>query len=264
MEEHVNGENMDNLKDIAAIVTGGGSGMGAATARVLAAAGAKVALWDINEGAVKDIAAEVSGLAVACDVVDEKSVEKALAKSSQAHGAARIVVNCAGILIGRKILGKDGPADLDHFHKTIHVNLLGTYNVMRLAAADMASQKALTDDGERGVIINAASIAAFEGQMGQVAYSASKGGIVGMTLPAARDLARSGIRVMAIAPGAVETPMMAGVRDDIREAIEDNVPFPSRMGKPEEFAGLVLHIVQNSYLNGSVIRLDGGARLAGK
>ncbi|MCB9991174.1 MAG: SDR family oxidoreductase [Rhodospirillales bacterium] len=253
---------MKSLKDIAVIVTGGASGMGAATAQALAEAGAKVALWDINEDAVKELAGEIGGLAVACDVTDEKSVEKALAKSSQAHGTARMLVNCAGILIGQKVVGKDGPADLAHFQKTINVNLIGTYNTMRLAAADMALQEPLSDDGERGVIINAASIAAFEGQIGQVAYSASKGAIVAMTLPAARDLSRNGIRVMAIAPGAVETPMMAGVRDDIREAIEKNVPFPSRMGKPEEFAGLVLEIVRNSYLNGSVIRLDGGARLA--
>ncbi|PJB70049.1 MAG: 3-hydroxyacyl-CoA dehydrogenase [Alphaproteobacteria bacterium CG_4_9_14_3_um_filter_47_13] len=255
---------MDHLKNIAAIVTGGGSGMGAAAARMLAEAGAKVALWDINGDAVKSTAQEIGGLAVSCDVADEKSVEQALAASRQAHGAARILVNCAGILIGRKIVGKEGAADLDHFHKTLHVNVLGTYNTMRLVAADMAMQEPLTDDGERGVIINTASIAAFEGQMGQVAYSASKGAIVAMTLPAARDLARNGIRVMAIAPGAIETPMMEGVRDDIREAIELNVPFPPRMGKPEEFAKLVLHIVENSYLNGSVIRLDGGARLAGK
>lgn len=249
---------MKHLKDIPVIVTGAGSGMGAATARALAGAGAKVALWDMNLGAAQGISGEIGGLAVSCDVTDEASVKAALAQS----GPARVLVNCAGILIGRKIVGKDGPADLEHFHKTIHVNVLGTYNTMRLVAAQMAGLDPVTDDGERGVIINAASIAAFEGQMGQVAYSASKGAIVAMTLPAARDLARSGIRVMAIAPGAVETPMMAGVRDDIREAIEQNVPFPPRMAKPEEFAQLALHIVYNGYLNGTVIRLDGGARLA--
>lgn len=251
---------MESLKDIIAIVTGGGSGMGAATAAVLAKAGAKVALWDINEDAVQGVADALGGIAVACDVTDEESVKAALEKS----GPARVLVNCAGILIGQKVVGKEGPADLAHFQKTINVNLVGTYNTMRLAAGEMAKMDPINNDSERGVIVNAASIAAFEGQMGQVAYSASKGGIVGMTLPAARDLARNGIRVVAIAPGAVETPMMEGVRDDIREAIENNVPFPSRMAKPEEFGKLVLHIVENGYLNGTVVRLDGGARLAGK
>lgn len=254
---------MHDLKDVAAIITGGGSGIGAETARVLAAgAGCKVALWDMNLEGAQKVAGEIGGLAVQCDVTSEDSVKAALEQSVAAHGGPRLLVNCAGILIGKKIVGKEGPADLDHFQKTIMVNLLGTFNTMRLVAAAMADLDPVTEDGERGVIVNAASIAAYEGQMGQTAYSASKGGIVGMTLPAARDLARNGIRVMAIAPGAVETPMMAGVRDDIREAIEKNVPFPSRMAKPEEFGSLVMHIAQNSYLNGSVIRLDGGARLA--
>ncbi len=255
---------MNNLNDVAAIVTGAGSGMGAATARVLAAAGAKVALWDMNMEAASAVAEEIGGLAVECDVSSEDSVKAALEKSAKAHGVARIVVNCAGILIGQKVVGKDGPADLAHFQKVINVNLIGTYNTMRLAAGEMAKLEPVTDDGERGVIVNAASIAAFEGQIGQAAYAASKGAIVAMSLPAARDLSRNGIRVVAIAPGAVETPMMEGVRDDIRESIENNVPFPSRMAKPEEFGKLVLHIAENGYLNGSVIRLDGGARLAAK
>jgi len=255
---------MDNLKDIAAIVTGGGSGMGAAVARALAAAGAKVALWDIKEDAVRDVAAEIGGLAVGCDVTDPKSVEKALAKSNQAHGAVRVLVNCAGILIGARVVGREGPADLEHFQKVINVNLIGTFNVLRLAAADMSTQKPLTESGERGVIINTASIAAYEGQIGQAAYSASKGGVVAMTLPIARELGKLGIRIMTIAPGAVATPMMAGVKDEYREAIEAGIPFPSRMAKPEEFAKLVLHIIENEYLNGETIRLDGAARLAAK
>jgi len=248
-----------NIKGQEAIITGGGSGMGAATARALAKAGCHVTLWDRDIDAAHAIADETGGAAVECDVVDEASIKAALEK---VH-APRILVNCAGILIGQKLVGKDGPADLDHFHKTIHVNLLGTYNTMRLVAAKMAALEPL-DDGERGVIINAASIAAFEGQIGQVAYSASKGGVVAMTLPAARDLARSGIRVMAIAPGAVETPMIGGLRDDIREALEQKIPFPSRFARPDEFAKLVLHIADNDMLNGSVIRLDGAARLEPK
>lgn len=249
-------------KKTVAIVTGGGSGIGAETARYLASQGVKVALWDMNLDGAQSVAEEIKGLAVETDVTREDSVMASLDKTVEKLGVPRILMNCAGVLFGKKILGKDGVADLGHFEKTVGVNLIGTYNVMRLVADKMAAADPVTDDGERGVIINAASIAAYEGQMGQVAYSASKGGIVGMTLPAARDLARNGIRVMAIAPGAVETPMMSGVRDDIREAIESNVPFPSRMADPEEFAKLALHIVENSYLNGSVIRLDGGARLA--
>jgi NAD(P)-dependent dehydrogenase (short-subunit alcohol dehydrogenase family) len=250
------------IKGQVAIVTGGGSGMGAAAARALAKAGCRVALWDLNAEAAQEVAAETGGIAVSCDVASEESVAAALQETQGKLGPARILVNCAGILIGRRIVGREGPADLEHFHKTIHVNLLGTFNTMRLAAAAMAALDPLDEDGSRGVIINTASIAAFEGQMGQVAYSASKGGVVGMTLPAARDLAKLGIRVMAVAPGAVETPMIGGVRDDIRKSIEEAIPFPSRMARPEEFARLILHIIDNNMLNGSVIRLDGAARLA--
>lgn len=255
---------MNNLEGIAAIVTGGGSGMGAAAARALAAAGAKVSLWDMNEDAVRGVAAEIGGLAVACDVTDAQSVERALVKSKEANGPVRVLVNCAGILIGSRVVGRDGPADLAHFQKVINVNLIGTFNVLRLAAAEMSALAPLTESGERGVIINTASIAAFEGQIGQAAYSASKGGVVAMTLPIARELGKLGVRVMTIAPGAVATPMMAGVKDEYREAIEAGIPFPSRMAKPEEFAKLVLHIVDNEYLNGETIRLDGAARLAAK
>lgn len=248
------------IKGLTAIVTGGGSGMGAETARALVAAGAKVILWDMNLSAAEKVAQDIGGWAVQCDVTSEDSVKAALEKS----GAARILVNCAGILLGKRIVGRDGPADLDHFMKVINVNLVGTYNTMRLVAAQMATQDPLGDDLERGVIINTASIAAYEGQIGQVAYSASKGGIVAMTLPAARDLGKLGIRVMAIAPGAVQTPMIGTISDELQESIANNIPFPSRMAKPEEFSKLVLHIIDNAYLNGSVIRLDGASRLAAK
>lgn len=253
-----------DIKGVSAAVTGGGSGMGAAVARMLAAQGAKVALWDMNEQAAAAVAAEIGGIAVACDVVGEDSVAQALEKTAAAHGVPRVLVNCAGVLIPRKLVGRDGPADLAHFHKTIHVNLLGTYNTMCLAAAAMGGLAPVNDDGARGVIVNTASIAAFEGQMGQVAYSASKGGVVAMTLPAARDLARSGIRVMAVAPGAVQTPMIGTISDELQKSIESGIPFPSRFAKPEEFAKLVLHIIDNDMLNGEVIRLDGAARLAAK
>ncbi len=253
-----------NVKGLSAIITGGGSGMGAATAKKLAAAGARVALWDMNETAAASVARDVKGLAVACDVTSEESVRAALKKSMDAHGEPRIVVNCAGILIPRRLVGREGPADLDHFQKTLLVNLVGTYNVMRLTAAAMMALESLDADGARGVIINTASIAAYEGQIGQVAYSASKGGVIAMTLPAARELGKHGIRVMAIAPGGVDTPMVSAVSDEVRQSIESTIPFPHRLGKPEEFARLALHIVENDLLNGTVIRLDGGTRLTAK
>jgi NAD(P)-dependent dehydrogenase (short-subunit alcohol dehydrogenase family) len=249
-----------DIKGQAAIITGGGSGMGAATARALTKAGCKVALWDRNEEAAQAIAQETGGIAVACDVTNEDSVKAALEKS----GPARILVNCAGILIGKRIVGKEGPADLDHFQKVIGVNLIGSFNTMRLVANGMSKLDPVDADGTRGVIINTASIAAWEGQIGQAAYSASKGGIVAMTLPAARELAKLGIRVMAIAPGAVATPMIGGVTEELQKSLEAGIPFPSRMAKPEEFAKLALHIIDNDMLNGEVIRLDGAARLAPK
>lgn len=248
------------IKGTTVIITGGGSGMGAETARAFAAAGAKVVLWDMNLAAAEAVAKEIGGVAVQCDVTSEDGVKAALAKSS----GVRVLVNCAGILMGKRIVGKEGPADLEHFLKVINVNLTGAYNTMRLVAAEIAKLDPVNDDGARGVIINAASIAAFEGQIGQVAYSASKGGIVGMTLPAARDLGKLGIRVMAIAPGAVQTPMISTVSQELQDSIAANIPHPSRMAKPDEFAKLALHIVDNDYLNGTVIRLDGAARLAAK
>lgn len=252
------------FENIPAIITGGGSGMGAASARALAAKGCKVAIWDMNKEAAQAVADEIGGLAISCDVTDPASVEAALKAGADAHGTARIVVNCAGILIGRRVVGREGPADLDHFQKVINVNLVGTFNVMRLTAAAMTEAEPLDADGSRGVIINTASIAAFEGQIGQAAYSASKGGIVSMTLPIARELGKFGIRVMAIAPGAVATPMIGQVPDDIRTSIESGIPFPSRFARPEEFAKLVTHIIDNDMLNGDVIRLDGASRLAAK
>lgn len=255
---------MKNLKEVVAIITGGASGMGAACARALADQGAKVALWDMNDEGARHLAEELGGAAFQVDVTSAESVEQALKDTQGALETPRILVNCAGILIGARLVGREGPADLDHFMKTLEVNLGGTFNTMRVCAHAMSALEPLTGDGERGVIINAASIAAFEGQIGQAAYSASKGGIVSMTIPAARELSKFGIRVMAIAPGAVETPMMAGVKDEYREAIEKAVPFPSRMARPEEFADLALHIIQNGYLNGDVIRLDGASRLAAK
>lgn len=249
-----------NIKDQTIIITGGGSGMGAETARYLAKAGARVVLWDMNLAAAQGVAKETGGIALSCDVTSEDSIRSALAKSGQ----PRVLINCAGILLGKRIVGRDGPADLEHFMKVMNVNLVGTYNAMRLVAGVMSTLDPIGDDGERGVIINTASIAAWEGQVGQVAYSASKGGIVAMTLPAARDLGKQGIRVMAIAPGAVQTPMIAGTTQDIQDSLAANIPFPSRMAKPVEFAKLALHIIDNAYLNGTVIRLDGAARLAAK
>lgn len=248
----------------AAIVTGGASGMGAATARLLAQKGAKVALFDMNRDAAEKLAKEIGGLAVACDVTDSKSLETALEAVRTTHGPARIAVHCAGILIGKRVLGKEGPADLEHFQKVVNVNLVGAFNVLRLAAAGMSALEPVTASGERGIIINAASIAAFEGQIGQAAYAASKGGVVAMTLPAARELARFGIRVMAIAPGAVATPMIGEISKELQDSIAASIPFPARFAEPEEFASLAAHIVENEMLNGTVIRLDGAARLAPK
>lgn len=248
------------IKGTTAIITGGGSGMGAETALWFANAGARVVIWDRNLDAANQVAKDVEGVAVQCDVTDEESVKAAVAKSS----GARVLVNCAGILLGKRIVGKEGPADLDHFMKVINVNLVGTYNTMRLVAGEMSKLDPIGPDVARGVIINTASIAAFEGQIGQVAYSASKGGIVGMTLPAARDLGKLGIRVMAIAPGAVQTPMIGTISQELQDSIAANIPHPSRMAKPQEFAKLALHIVDNDYLNGTVIRLDGASRLAAK
>ena len=251
------------IKDHAAIVTGGGSGLGAATARALAGAGAKVALLDINEKAADTVAAEIGGLAVRCNVADAGSAEAAVGKARSAHGAARILINCAGIGPAARIVGRDGPMALDAFRQVIEINLIGSFNLMRLAAADMIGLEPLAD-GERGVIISTASVAAYEGQIGQAAYSASKGGIVALTMPAAREFARAGIRVNTIAPGLFATPLLLGMPQPVQDSLAASVPFPSRFGAPEEYAKLALHIIDNAMLNGETIRLDGALRMAPK
>jgi NAD(P)-dependent dehydrogenase (short-subunit alcohol dehydrogenase family) len=251
------------IKGQAALVTGGGSGIGADVARHLAAQGAKVAVLDVNQAGAEAVAAEIGGIAVQADISKAEDAERAIAAARAAHGPARILVNVAGILIPGRILGKDGPLALEKFAKVIEVNLIGTFNMMRLAAADMATTEPLAD-GERGVIVNTTSVAAYEGQIGQVAYAASKAGIVGMTLPAARDLARSGIRVLAVAPGLVATPMMLNLPPDIQKALGESVPFPQRLAEAREFSRLVQHMIENVMLNGEVVRLDGALRLAPK
>jgi NAD(P)-dependent dehydrogenase (short-subunit alcohol dehydrogenase family) len=252
-----------DVKGHAAIVTGGGSGMGAATARALAAAGAKVALLDVNLEAAEAVAKEIGGIALSCDVSDAASAEAAVAKAREAHGAARVAVNCAGVATAGRIVGREGPLDLAAFKRVIDINLIGSFNILRLASYDMSKLEAL-EDGERGVIVNTASVAAFEGQIGQAAYSASKGGIVGLMMPAARELARFGVRVMTIAPGLIGTPMLLGMPQEVQDSLAASVPFPQRFGRPEEYAGLVMHILGNVMLNGDVIRLDGAIRMQPK
>jgi NAD(P)-dependent dehydrogenase (short-subunit alcohol dehydrogenase family) len=250
-----------NPQGHAALITGGGSGLGAATAEKLAARGAKIALIDINLGAAEAVAAKIGGLAVACDVTDAKAMVAAIGEASAAHGPARILVNCAGIGPAKRIVGRDGPMPLSDFERVVKINLIGTFNAMRLAAADMQGLS-LLEDGERGVIISTASIAAYEGQVGQAAYAASKGGVVALTLPAARELAQFGIRVNAIAPGIFSTPMLAALPEDTQKSLAVSVPFPKLLGRPEQYADLALHIVENRYLNGETIRLDGALRMA--
>jgi NAD(P)-dependent dehydrogenase (short-subunit alcohol dehydrogenase family) len=245
----------------AAIVSGGASGLGRATAQALAAAGAKVAILDVNEAAATQTAHETGGLAITTDVTDAASVEAAVVAARERNGPARIAVNCAGIGTAGRIVARDGPMPLDAFRRVIEVNLIGSFNVMRLAAAEMSALPPL-DDGERGIIVSTASAAAYEGQIGQAAYSASKGGIVALTLPAARELARYGIRVAAIAPGIFETPMLEGLPQNVRDSLAASVPFPNRLGRPEEYAALVLHLCRNVMINGEVIRLDGALRMA--
>jgi NAD(P)-dependent dehydrogenase (short-subunit alcohol dehydrogenase family) len=246
-----------------AIVTGGGSGLGEATARALAARGAKVAIFDVGLARAEQVAAEIGGIALKCDVASAEGAEAAVAEIAERMGAPRILVNCAGVAIAQKTVGKEGPHPLDQFRKVVEVNLIGSFNMIRLVA-DRAQLLDPLDGGERGVIVNTASVAAFDGQIGQAAYSASKGGIVGMTLPVARDLARAGIRVMTIAPGIFRTPMLAGLPQDAQDSLGQQVPFPPRLGDPAEYAALALHIVENQMLNGETIRLDGAIRMAPK
>lgn len=252
-----------DIKGQAAIVTGGGSGLGETTARALAAAGAKVALFDVVADAAERVASEIGGLACVCDVTDDASTQAAIAKAREAHGVARIVVQCAGIAPPAKIVGRKGPHALDLYSKVIAVNLIGIFNVMRLAAADILGLEPLESTGERGVIINTASIAALEGQVGQAAYASSKAGVIGLTLPSAREFAPSGLRVMCIAPGIFKTPMMAGLPEETQKSLGAAVPFPSRLGDPNEYAKLAMSIIDNPYLNGEVIRVDGALRMQG-
>ncbi|NBC16785.1 MAG: SDR family NAD(P)-dependent oxidoreductase [Bacteroidetes bacterium] len=250
------------ISDHTFLITGGSSGLGAGTARRLVAEGARVVLADVNEDDGHQQADQLGDRArfVATDVTDPEAVERAIATAMEHFGGLHGVVNCAGIVLGRKTVGRKGPHDLESFARLIQVNLIGTFNVIRLAAAVLA-ENTPDEEGERGVIVNTASIAAFDGQIGQAAYAASKGGVVSMTLPISRDLARHGIRVMTIAPGIFETPMMAGMPDDVRASLEEQVPFPSRLGRPSEFARLAQQIIENPMLNGEVIRLDGAIRM---
>jgi NAD(P)-dependent dehydrogenase (short-subunit alcohol dehydrogenase family) len=253
-------DEMMQIKDISAVVTGGGSGLGAATAARLAELGAKVAVLDINKAAAEAQASAIGGIGIGCDVGDAASGEAAFAAARGAHGPARILVNCAGIATAGRIAGRDGPLKLEAFERVIRVNLIGTFNMLRLAAAEMSELDPL-EDSERGVIINTASIAAYEGQIGQAAYAASKGGVVGLTLPAARELARAGVRVVTIAPGLFLTPMVEGLAPEIQASLAAGIPFPQRLGRPSEYAELAEFIVRNRFLNGEVIRLDGGLRM---
>lgn len=253
-----------NVNGHAAIVTGGASGMGAETARALAAAGAKVAVMDVSKDALSGVAEEIGGLAVECDVTSADSAEAAVAEAKAVHGTARVLVNCAGIATAKRIVGRDGPMPLEDFTRVINVNLVGSFNLMRLVAADVYAEEPLDDIGERGVIVNTASVAAFEGQIGQAAYSASKGGIVALTIQAARDLSGKGIRVMTIAPGFIATPMLLGMPQEVQDSLAQQTPFPKRFGRPDEYSSLVMHIIGNQMLNGDVIRLDGAARMQAK
>jgi NAD(P)-dependent dehydrogenase (short-subunit alcohol dehydrogenase family) len=246
----------------AALVTGGGSGLGEAVARALAAAGAKVAVLDRNADGAQRVADAIGGRAFACDIADTASLQQALDGATAAHGTARIVMNIAGIGTAKRVIGKDGqPAPLEDFERVVRINLIGTYNVVRLATAAMAKLEPLAG-GERGMVLMTASVAAYDGQVGQEAYSASKGGLVSMTLPLARDLAQHGIRVVTIAPGLFETPLMKTLPDAVQQSLAASIPFPPRLGQPEEFAALALHAVSNGHLNGETIRLDGALRMA--
>jgi NAD(P)-dependent dehydrogenase (short-subunit alcohol dehydrogenase family) len=250
-----------NINGHAAVVTGGASGLGAATATLLAQAGAKVACMDVNLDAAQKVAREIGGHAVRCDVTDAEQSAKALAEARERHGPARILVNCAGVGPAKRIVGREGPMPLGDFERVVNINLIGTFNMMRLAAADMQGVSPLAE-GERGVIITTASVAAFEGQVGQAAYSASKGGVAALTMPAAREFAQFGIRVVCIAPGIFHTPMLMAIPEESQKSLASSVPFPKALGRPDQYASLARHIIENSYLNGEVIRLDGALRMA--
>ena len=253
-----------DIQGIAAVVTGGASGLGEATARMLAGAGAKVTLFDMNAERGEAVAAELGGAFAKVDVSDPASVSEGFKTARAAHGQERVVVNCAGIAGAQKTVGKEGAHDPSLFIKTIQVNLIGTFNVASQGAEGMCVADPIGADGERGVIINTASVAAFDGQIGQIAYAASKAGVAGLTLPMARDLSRNGVRVMGIAPGLFLTPMLEGLPEDVQKALGTQVPFPARLGSPKEYAALARHMIENSMLNGEVVRLDGAIRMAPK
>ena len=259
---------MELGSSLAAIVTGGASGLGEGTARALAARGVKVGVLDLNEERGSQVAADIGGVFAKCDVTDPASIEAALDKVRAAHGQERIAVTCAGIVIGQRVVRRSRdsdaitPHDAAAFAKVIQVNLIGTFNVLARSAAGMVALPPLNDDGERGVIVTTSSVAAEDGQIGQVAYSASKGGVLAMTLPVARDLAKDGVRVVSIMPGLFHTPMFDQLPDEARNSLAASVPFPSRLGRPDEYARLVVDICSNPMLNGSGIRLDGAIRLA--
>ena len=250
-----------DIKGHAAIVTGGASGLGAATARMLAAAGAKVAIFDVNQKAAAEVAIDINGISVQCDVTNSEQTEKAFAKAAADHGVARILINCAGVGPAKRIVGRDGPMPLDEFARVVSINLIGTFNAMRLAAAALQSASPL-EEGERGIIICTASVAAYEGQIGQAAYAASKGGVVGLIMPAAREFAQFGIRVNGIAPGIFSTPMLHALPEAAQQSLAASVPFPKLLGQPPQYAALVRHIIENRYLNGETIRIDGALRMA--
>ncbi len=250
-----------DITGCAAIVTGGASGLGAASAAMLAEAGAKVAILDVNDDGARAVAQKIGGLAVHCDVTSAEQTAAAIAAAKNKHGAARIVLNCAGVGPAKRIVGRDGPMPLADFERVIAINLIGTFNVMRLVAVDMQAL-APGQDGERGIIICTASVAAYEGQIGQAAYAASKGGVVGLVMPAAREFAQFGIRVNAVAPGIFSTPMLHALPEQAQQSLAASVPFPKLLGKPEQYASLVRHMIENSYLNGEVVRLDGALRMA--
>jgi NAD(P)-dependent dehydrogenase (short-subunit alcohol dehydrogenase family) len=252
-----------NIRDQTAIVTGGASGLGAATAKALAVAGAKVIILDNNIERGEKTAQEVNAFAIKCDVSNETSVEQALSILKQRFGLPRVLVNCAGIGGSTRIVGRNGPLPLDEFEKVIRVNLIGTFNMIRLVAAEIMQTEPM-DDQERGVIISTSSVAAFEGQIGQAAYAASKGGISSLTLPAAREFAQFGIRVNTIAPGLFMTPLLHGLSEEAQKSLAASIPFPKRLGGADEFADLVLHLIQNRYINGEVIRIDGALRMQPK
>jgi NAD(P)-dependent dehydrogenase (short-subunit alcohol dehydrogenase family) len=248
------------LNGTSVLVTGGASGLGEATAEHLAALGARVAVLDIQFDRAQALARRIGGLALRCDVTDAQSAAETIAAARQAHGVARLLVNCAGGGAARRVVGKDGPMPLDDFVRVVNLNLVGSFNMTRLAAADMMAADPV--DGERGLILFTTSVAAFEGQVGQAAYTASKGGLASLTIQLAREFAPHGVRVMAIAPGIFETPLLATASPEVQRSLAEAIPFPKRLGQPSEFAGLVAHLAGNRYLNGEVIRIDGAVRLA--